>query len=892
MSALVRFSPPPTNLIAPTTSFVGRAQELAQMDALLRGDAASILVVLGAAGIGKTRLALEYALTRAALYEGGALFCELSEARDLPAVCQVLADALGMRLPDATSTGALRQIGLALAERGPTLLLLDNFEQLQEQSHVLAELAQTAPLTTLLVTSRVRLGLPEEVVLSLGPLGEEGVELFLARARQVRPSYSPSAPEQEQMAALCRSLDGIPLAIELAAARMRVMSLAQIESNLSRRFLLLARADGTGARQSTLQRALDWSWELLSADEQAALAQSAVFRGGFALEAAESVLQVGSGAWIPDVLQSLCDQSLMWLHDPGTGSEPRFGLYTSVREYAEPRLQAPELVRARHARYFAEKGLQWADELDLQGLRTGWTRLRAEAENLLAAHQHAVQTEAMAELALGSAVALGTLYARDGSRLHYTELVSRSLSLAEDAGVSPALIARGLRRLGDFLSISGQHDAAAAALQRAVALAERQAPPVAVRSYVSLAKLEHRKARYDVVEELLQRTLALARGARDAHGELIVRHMYGVMEGGRGDHERSAEHHRRALALARRLGDRHLEALSLSNLGDYEIERGALAEARVYLTEAIEIQHELGETSKEMASLAGLGILALEQGDWQTARRHLEEAARTVARLGERLGQSSWLMLLGVACQGEGALDEALLHYDRALELYEESGTPVGHILTLAWRASLRVRLGPHPQAARLDLDAARQRLAALPHPVLEAMVGIMDGIVEVSAARLASGPAAAAELVASLQARYAPIASSSYDVRLALRELQHIPASAPAAAPTSAALVVARGGLWFQAPGGERVELEQRRSLRLLLEALARQRLAQPDTPLPSQALLEAGWPGERMTAEAGRTRLYSAIYSLRTLGLRTLLKKRDDGYLLDPSVALRLQG
>jgi predicted ATPase/Tfp pilus assembly protein PilF len=891
MSALVRISPAPTNLPAPASTFVGRARELEQLGAL----DGPIVTVLGPPGIGKTRLALEHARACGPGYDGGALFCDLSEARDRPALCAALADALGIKVPDATAPGALRRIGLALAERGETLLVLDNFEQLAEEAAVLSELSQVAPLTTLLVTSRERLGLAGEAVLALGPLGgrqQEAVALFVDRAQQARPGYAPSAEERERIGALCDSLDGLPLCIELAAARMRVMSLAQIEANLSRRFLLLARADVPDSRQSTLQRALDWSWALLSADERAALSQSAVFRGGFALEAAEAVLE--GGAWIPDVLQSLCDRSLMGLHDPGQpGAVPRFGLSASVREYAEAHLEDSDRVRARHARYFSERGLAWSDELDLQGVQAGWTRLRAEAENLLTAHQFAAGAGAgSAEPALGTAVALGTLYARGGARLRYTELVSRSLSVATSAGAPPGLLARGLRRLGDFLATAGEHEQAASALHRAISLAEQPAPAVAVRCWLSLAKLELRKARHTAAEGLLQRAEALAQRAGDAHGELIVRNLYGALEGGRGNHARAAEHHRRALAQARRLGDQHLEGLSLSSLGDYEIERGNLAEARVYLTRALEIQREQGEIVKETASFGGLGVIALAQADWEVARQHFEQAARTMARMGDRIGQAWWQLHLGVAQQAADALDEALLQYDQVIELCEELGTPTAEIAALAWRASLRVRLGPHLDAARLDLDAARRKLDGFAQPVLEALVGVLGGIVEVSAARLASGPQAAAELAATLQARYAPMASTSYDVRLALRELQRATSSAPApAAGTASALVVARGGLWFQAPGGERVELEQRRSLRLLLEALVRQRLAQPDTPLSSQALLEAGWPGERMTAEAGRTRLYSAVYSLRTLGLRSLLKKRDDGYLLDPSVTVQLQ-
>ncbi len=351
-----------TNLPVPTTTFLGRERELAEIDALLRRDDVRLVTLTGPGGTGKTRLALQAAAAAAERFPDGTWWVALAPLRD-PAL--VLATA-------AAAVGASGDLAEHIGDKR-LLLLFDNFEQVMAAADRLGELLRRCPNLRALVTSRELLQLPGEHAYPVPPLEpDEGVQLFLARARAVRPDFDGDGT----IAELCARLDQLPLAIELAAARMRMMSPTQVLQRLSRRLELLKGGRGVDARQETLRATIEWSYELLSVDEQRLFARLAVFRGGSTLEAAEEICAAEL-----DLLQSLVDKSLVRARDE------RFWMLETLREYAAERLDASgeaERMRRRHADYFTELASQ--AEPHLRRDEQEWLdRLERERDNIRAA---------------------------------------------------------------------------------------------------------------------------------------------------------------------------------------------------------------------------------------------------------------------------------------------------------------------------------------------------------------------------------------------------------------------------------------------------------------------------------------------------------------------------
>ncbi|MCP4868683.1 MAG: protein kinase [Proteobacteria bacterium] len=313
-------------------TFVGRETDLEALDEFVQAGG-RLVTLVGPGGTGKTRLAQRFAVSRSARFAGGSWWFDLSEATSADGVCAAAARALGIGL---TSGESSERVAAAIAGRGRCLIVVDNLEQVQPfATKTLALWTERCPEATFVVTSRVVLQLSEEFVYRLGPLetpimnqlvmaddlvaaveGNPAVQLFVQRAKAARSTFDLTESNVQDVAMLVFELDGIPLAIELAAARTKVLSPARILERLPRRFDLLTtgRQDVTG-RQATLRATIDWSWNLLEPWEQAALAQCSVFRGGFDLEAAEAVIQL-EGAWAVDALQALQDKILLRSWEP------------------------------------------------------------------------------------------------------------------------------------------------------------------------------------------------------------------------------------------------------------------------------------------------------------------------------------------------------------------------------------------------------------------------------------------------------------------------------------------------------------------------------------------------------------------------------------------------
>jgi predicted ATPase len=699
-----RIAPAPTAPRSQEDTFVGRTGELRELSLWLRAGPADtrarLVTVLGPGGTGKTRLARQLALTQAPAFTGGVWFCDLVEARDLPSLCAAVARALGVSLGEGEEPVA--RLGFALAGRGPCLVILDNFEQIVGCApEVPARWLAAAPEARFVVTSREVLGLAEERCFRLGPLplpeGDQdpgalaenpSVALFLSRARG-RRGFALTRANAADVAALVALLEGIPLAIELAAARAGVLTPGQILARMGQRFQLLAGRGADDPRHGTLRGAIDWSWELLSPEEQAAFARLSVFEGGFTAPAAAAVL--GDAG----LLQALADKSLVRVLPGG-----RFGLFVSLQEYAAARLATAggeEESRARHGAWFAALG---ADaERRLRGPGAG--ALIAELDNFLAAARWGLARGS--PLAADCALAAGEILERRGPLAPAAALVGAAL--AQD--LDPERRVRLLELAGRLRAAVGQTEEAREALEEALALAaslgRQDLVALAARS---LGHLHRRLGRPDRAAPHLAAAQAAAQGCGDELAEgltLLELAVVDVMSGRAADSKARFE---AAQALLEAAGDPGGIARARGGLGNLATMGGRLEEAEAHYKAAIAHYEGLGDRSAEASVHTNLGMLYGTRHELDLARLHMEEALATHRAMGDRRGEASALNNLAVLHAGCERFDEARACQEAALALFRQLGSVREEGICLAALADIDLQTGD-PAAARPRLEQA-----------------------------------------------------------------------------------------------------------------------------------------------------------------------------------------
>jgi predicted ATPase len=553
------------HLPAPPTALVGRRRELTEVGSLLRGLGPRLVTLTGAGGIGKTRLGLQIAHELADAFDDGVFFVDLAHLRRPDLVPSALASALGVdEQPGCPLTDTLE----AYLRRRRLLLLLDNFEVVDEAAPLLGELLQAAPGLALLVTSRAPLRLAREHEFRVSPLPLSiAVRLFAERARAVAPGFRRPSEETEEVSELCRRLDCLPLAIELAAARTRDYAPAEL-LRLFPGSLELA-SDGARdlpGRHRALRATIDWSYELLADAERPLFARLAIFSGGCTPAAAEAVCGAPRSA-----LASLVHRSL--LHErPGAGGEPRYLMLETVREYALERLAetgGEAVLARRHAEHFAEL----AEAVDRQppgpdGERA-WSRLEEEQDNLRAAldwsHDAA---ECELELRLVGALA-------------YFWVVQDHLN--EGRGRLEAV-----RRYGD------------------------SAPaPLRARVLFGAARLMNTLGDYEQMQAFAEESLAVNRSLGDQQG--IAQSLRGLAMAARslGDLPRGVALDEESAAICRAIGDDLGLAISLNNLGDLLLGLGEHERARGVFEEARDLFEALGARRGLSLALSNIGLAAL-----------------------------------------------------------------------------------------------------------------------------------------------------------------------------------------------------------------------------------------------------------------------------------------
>lgn len=657
-------------LAAFMTSFRGRKRELAALTGLL--EAHRLVTLTGPPGVGKTRLAVEAAQKEST----DSVFVDLSSASG---------DALALTVRKAFGLpGSPRRPDLELVAdylRGRTLLLvLDNCDHVVSACGALVtSLLQEALGLRILVTSRQALGVPGEVVYRVVPLEVppappeevsaaavaqlrrcDAVALFVDRAQMADLTFTLTPDNAGAVAELCRQLDGLPLAIELAAARVVALPPGVMLQQLADRFRFLVwRGPGRPPRHRTLWAALDWSYELLNEAERRLFERLSVFAGGCTLEAAEAVGQdLPSGEGVLELLERLVDKSLVVVDETPRGSI-RYRMLESLRAYAGERLRqghGEAGVRARHARFFCEFAEQAAAAL-AGGEAGGWLeRLDAEDANFQAALQWAVAHDP--ETSLRMVVALARPAEMRGQAARLREWGRAALQSAREA---PRLLrARALMTLGLLSRLLGDLPDAAARLEEARAACDPEEDPVlAGHTLNELGVVAHMRGDYQTAAELAGRGLRLLRAAGDRRGVATALNLLGLVAHHRGQFDAAWAYLSETLQLGRQLGDRRMMAVALNNLGSIALYRKDYESAWGLFHEALAIQRRLGNRRSEANLLSNLGDAARGMGQQALSGEMHRQALAARVAMKDGPGIATSLLNLAYLAVAAGQLERA-----------------------------------------------------------------------------------------------------------------------------------------------------------------------------------------------------------------------------------------
>lgn len=917
---------PQHNLPRRRKRFIGRSRELGRLDEML-GEA-PLVTIVGTGGMGKTRLAMHYGATTERFER--VVLSKLANARTLDSFINAVAETL--ELPPDPSNGAgggrLGRLGKAMAELGEVLLIVDNLEQVVDPAaHAIRRWLEVVPNMTFLVTSREPLHLRGERQFRLSPLPEaEAIELFAHRAQQVRPEFVLDEANRAEVAAIVRHLDAVPLAVELAAARINVFAAADILERLTRRGggldTLIRKTRHATVRHQSMHATLYWSWELLDENEQKVLAEASIFCGGFDLKAAEEVLSTDGSVWVGDVLESLVDKSLVAAtRAAGAGRRParRFALFETTREFASTMLSdedRPALER-RHARYYAQR-LANAEELrrdqDLANIETAfWSSVGRD--DALAA-----------QLALG---AYRMMKARSTPAAGRLEIVDAAL----DADIDDAkLRTELLDARATCLIAEGQYSDAIRDIDAGLSVADDASGTESVLLYRKALALRL-LGKPASARPLLDDALAIAEARRDRRGVATIGEVGAMVDFELARFDASRAQLWEALQLARREGFSELETKILVHLalcqipiGELEAAEGRLAEAK--RTEYAQSSYKLRwlETNGWLQWYRGRNKRAFEAfqealdhadehfHDGQGIERHLNTIRFGLSALADDADDTPPLEHLRAIVQAVWSTEDvwarvqartriAIIHLRRgefrdAVWLLRQASDEVDQLETRAiqahvrcWAAVAEVAVGRRERAEDL-LDEARAIFSD------EGFRALGDDVAYFLRAgdHLTGAPSAEVDdIIEDLrdrakERRFDPQARIwrwvCYDHLLELADLLEQTAEDAAAHD---GLAVAHDGSTFVPPDGEPVDLSSRQALQLIVAELARRRSGGDPDGISVDELSSVGWPGEKLTKSAASSRVYTAIRTLRSMGLEGILLTGHDGYLLDADTPFR---
>ena len=716
----------PTNLPVQRTGFVGREKEVtAARELLLRGDV-HLVTVTGPGGIGKTRLAVQVANALVERFPGGIHFVSLSSLSDPALLASVIVQTLGIREAGGQSPLDALKKNLQDSQPAPLLLLLDNFEHLVQAMPIVAELLALGSNLKILVTSRAALHVYGEHEFPVPPLALPdsrstlpvevlsrcpAVALFVQRALAAKPDFELNQENAPAISEICARLDGLPLAIELAAARVKVLSPSSMRTRLTSRLqLLTGGARDMPQRHQTLRAAMDWSYDLLTVAEQKLFRRLSVFVGGCTLEGAEAVCDTKGDLELDllDGMTSMVDKSLAQQVEPSKG-ESRFVMLETIREYALEKLEASgekASTKRAHAAYclvLAEE--QATEQSGAEGSEGAeWLeRFALEHDNFRAALDWLTETgDAEWGLRLGTA-----LFRFWEMREYLTEGRGRLSKLLKLAGAAAPTKARG-------------------------------------RAVFATGVLTTEQGDYSSADLLFRESLEIARHLDDKHGAAVSLNALAVNARDRGELPVARSLFEESLALWRESGDQKAVARSLSNLGNIVKLRGDNAYAHSLYAECLSIFQELGDRTGVAWSMNSLGDVARDQGDGVAAQALYEQGLEIFRELDDRWGIAGTLADLGSLAREQEKYSVAHSMYRESIRLFYELNHKRGVARLLEYfacsaaaqcEAQRSLRLAGAAAALRQNIGAPltpaeQAKLEASLHPARQALTNTLGATV------------------------------------------------------------------------------------------------------------------------------------------------------------------
>jgi predicted ATPase len=715
----------PNNLPAPSSSLIGREEELGALKQLLLRRDVRLVTLSGPGGIGKSHLAIEVAQSLADHFSSGVYFLPLASVSDPNVIASVIAQTLGVR--ESGGRAPLENLKEHLRKRAGArvLLLIDNFEHLLAAAPMLSELLAAAPGLKLLVTSRAALRVQDENEFPLQPLALPNpkdklsvsalaecpaIALFVQRAAAVKPGFALTAENASAVTEVCTRLDGLPLAIQLAAARIKLLTPSAMTGRLASRLqLLTSGARDLPARQQTLRHTIDWSYDLLSEAEQKLFRRLSAFTGGFTLEAAESVCDAKQdlGLEILDGMASMVDKSLVRQMNAEEG-ESRFVMLETIREYGVEKLAASDeerLTRKAHAAYCLVLAEEAAGE-NVAGETKKWMdRFEMEHDNFRAALDWLTKNQ-NSDWSLRLATALFRFWEMREhfveGRQRLSEVLRLPVAATQNAARMRALFCAGVLA-------GGQRDYAAAvellreSLEIARQTGEKQSIAVSANG---LAVTTRDMGSFEAATELFEESLALwkelgdrpavARALSNLSGVKRLQH----------EHAKARSLNEECLGIFRELDDRTGVAWALNQQADLLREQGELPAARAVYEQGIAVFREINDRWGIAGSLADLGNLALEQGDYSAADAMYAESLSLFQELRHKRGLARILESFAALAAAGSDPGKALKLAGVAAALRQTIGAP----LTAAEQEKLEQSVEP----ARRGLSTAAERAAWL----------------------------------------------------------------------------------------------------------------------------------------------------------------------------------
>lgn len=757
--------PPPllsgSRLPSPWTLFVGRVEERSWLVEAVGPGRSRLITLTGPGGSGKSRLAVEVARELKGAYHGRVWFIPLADLADPRSVPDRLAQVLGVGI--GPGEDALEKCLDSLQRGGGhALLVFDNFEHLiAEGSRLIHRILDGLPEASCLVTSRHRLNVEGErefPVPSLAtPCGatleelraSESVQLFVDRAQAVRPGFQITAGNAEAVRALCGRLEGIPLAIELAAARSQVLAPAQMLEQLHHRFsFLVARHRDADARHRSLEAAIDWSYRLLPAELQAFFAALSIFRGGWSLDAAVyvagSVLKPGlhedsePGAdsalesHVLDALARLRECSLIFAEE--VGGEMRYRMLETLREYGADRHDCGErgalysrLVRWHlsylHRHQITPSGKSQAAYME---------RMDRDQENFWAALDWCRSQGVEVSPALEIASRLGPYWYTRGYFRRASECL---LGLLERSNPSDRgrWRAAALNASGVMLTCLGEDGRAVPLFREALGIGRETADrSIITHSLSRLAAIAFRRGDFPAARASFEEALEILRRAGDVQGVASNLASLGSIARAQGDLVEARRCYEESLAVARKNDDSRSTAMSLDCLGRVARDEGELDRARACHLEALAIREELGDMPGRVISMGNLSLVEIEQGEYVRAEHHLQEALRIARDLGDRVGVASCLWALAFSATHQARLLEARSLYQESLEIRASLGHPPEILESVEGLATVDALASRSERAATLfaGVDARSRELGVvLPANLRAGRASVVDAV-------------------------------------------------------------------------------------------------------------------------------------------------------------------